>query len=282
MLRRWARTDNLVREAEYWQLVSSIPAPDLPQLPHPPSTDLYQDEQVEIVALNQAETEIFLRGEHGAYRTAFTAQDVLLAAATIAIGEWTGDAQVYFELEGHGRTANSFDVDAGRTVGWFTSRFPAWFDLVDVPIVGAAVAVAEQRRAIPNHGLGYGLLRYFGPDDIRSALSNGVAPQISLNYLGQSTVPANDAFSVTSWAPNSEDRGMERDPSLARSHPIAIEAMVIDRSLAVFWQFNPRLHARSDIARVAASFIRHVATMCAASQNAAPYDRASETDSTKE
>ena len=65
-------------------------------------------------------------------------------------------------------------ADLSRTVGWFTTMFPvrlalAGIDLDDVLAGGAAAgaavkAVKEQIRAVPDHGIGYGLLRYLNPD----------------------------------------------------------------------------------------------------------------------
>ncbi len=75
------------------------------------------------------------------------------------------------DLEGHGREEQVVPgADLSRTVGWFTTIFPVRLDLsaIDLddafaggPAAGAAVkAVKEQLLAIPDHGIGYGLLRY--------------------------------------------------------------------------------------------------------------------------
>ncbi|MCK0093932.1 condensation domain-containing protein, partial [Rhodococcus sp. F64268] len=75
------------------------------------------------------------------------------------------------KFEGHGREeAVVPGADLSRTVGWFTSAYPVRVDLSGVDVddafaggvsVGAAVkAVKEQLLAIPDRGMGYGLLRY--------------------------------------------------------------------------------------------------------------------------
>ena len=80
---------------------------------------------------------------------------------------------VLLDLEGHGREEIFADVDLSRTVGWFTSLFPVRLDpgaldldeaLAGGPALGRALKlIKEQLRALPDNGLGYGLLRYLNP-----------------------------------------------------------------------------------------------------------------------
>ena len=80
---------------------------------------------------------------------------------------------VLLDLEGHGREEIFADVDLSRTVGWFTSLFPVRLDpgaldldeaLAGGPALGRALkSIKEQLRALPDNGLGYGLLRYLNP-----------------------------------------------------------------------------------------------------------------------
>ena len=86
-----------------------------------------------------------------------------------AAGAWRGDA-VLLDLEGHGREEIFADVDLSRTVGWFTSVFPVRLDpgaldLAEALAGGEALGralklIKEQLRGLPDHGLGYGVLRY--------------------------------------------------------------------------------------------------------------------------
>ena len=101
-------------------------------------------------------------------------------------------------LEGHGREEDVVPgADLSRTVGWFTSIFPVRLDPgpVDVadalaggPAAGSALKrVKEQLRAVPDRGLGYGLLRHLNPETA-AELAALPAPQISFNYLGRFAV----------------------------------------------------------------------------------------------
>ena len=84
-----------------------------------------------------------------------------------------GEHAVLLDLEGHGREEIFADVDLSRTVGWFTSLFPVRLDPgaldLDEALAGGAALgralklIKEQLRALPDNGLGYGLLRYLNP-----------------------------------------------------------------------------------------------------------------------
>ncbi|WP_368862446.1 amino acid adenylation domain-containing protein [Frankia sp. Mgl5] len=126
--------------------------------------------------------------------------DVLLGSLTIAVGVWrarrgVGHRRVLIGLEGHGREETFVPgSDLARTVGWFTTWFPVGLDTVDIDPVkaltdpGASAAVVrrvkEQLRAVPDRGIGYGVLRELAPGGA-GRLADGVVPQIGFNYLGQ-------------------------------------------------------------------------------------------------
>ncbi|MBY8849749.1 amino acid adenylation domain-containing protein [Saccharothrix sp. MB29] len=129
---------------------------------------------------------------------------VLLAALALALAHWpggegTGD-DVVVDVERHGRPD---DLDLSRTVGWFTSVAPVRLDAGPVEwdeVVaggrGAGVAlrrVAEQLRAVPDSGIGYGVLRHLDPDRPLDGLPTA---RIAFNNLGSLAVSANGDWAV--------------------------------------------------------------------------------------
>lgn len=155
-----------------------------------------------------------------AYRAG--AEEVLLAALVLALrSRRRGEAPVAdaltITLESHGREPLESDVDLSHTVGWFTSEFPVRVptdavsgeaELRDALAGGEAAgrllrAVKEARRAVPDGGLGFGVLRHLDPA-VAPELAAAGAPEVLLNYLGRFTAPAGedwrlpdgDAFSV--------------------------------------------------------------------------------------
>ncbi|WP_431040537.1 amino acid adenylation domain-containing protein [Streptomyces sp. P1-3] len=133
--------------------------------------------------------------------------DGLLTALALAVTRWRRDRGVaetstLLRLEGHGREEAVLPgSDLSRTVGWFTSVFPVRLDIaaVDVdeafaggPAAGTAIkAVKEQLRAVPDKGIGYGLLRYLNPETAR-VLGEFPIGQIGFNYLGRFSRPGTD------------------------------------------------------------------------------------------
>ena len=130
--------------------------------------------------------------------------DVLLTGLVVAIADWCrrrgrgagrgSDQAVLLDLEGHGREEIFADVELSRTVGWFTSLFPVRLDpgaldldeaLAGGPALGRALkSIKEQLRALPDNGLGYGLLRYLN-GQTAPQLAGLAAPQLGFNYLGR-------------------------------------------------------------------------------------------------
>ncbi|GIF23080.1 amino acid adenylation domain-containing protein/non-ribosomal peptide synthase protein (TIGR01720 family) [Actinoplanes tereljensis] len=139
--------------------------------------------------------------------------DVLLTALALAVTDWRQRRRidtppVLLALEGHGREEQIHpDAHLSRTLGWFTSVFPVRLDLgaVDVraalaggPDAGVALKrIKEQLNAVPDHGLGFGLLRYLNPET-GAALAALPGPQISFNYLGRFAVATHQD---TPWTP---------------------------------------------------------------------------------
>ncbi|PTR22847.1 non-ribosomal peptide synthase protein (TIGR01720 family)/amino acid adenylation domain-containing protein [Rhodococcus sp. OK519] len=172
------------------------------------------------------------------------AADGLLAALTMAIVHWRHEhghpeRSVLLTLEGHGREEGAVPgADLARTVGWFTSAFPARFTLPDAdlgdafaggPDAGAVIkAVKEQALAVPSRGIGFGVLRHLDPAT-RDELAALPRPQISFNYLGRLGVGASVDPGV-GWLPDpaAPDLLARSGSAMAVAAAIDINAMVTD------------------------------------------------------
>ncbi|PQP10869.1 non-ribosomal peptide synthetase, partial [Rhodococcus opacus] len=165
--------------------------------------------------------------------------DGLLAAVTLALIAWRRERGVsvsdaLITLEGHGREEQVVaGADLSRTVGWFTTVYPARLNLTGIDVddamaggvaAGRAVkAVKEQLLAIPDHGIGYGLLRYLGDETVES-LRRFRAPQVSFNYLGRVTT----TDGAEDWLPVESTLGGTRNADLPVASVIDINAVVAD------------------------------------------------------
>ncbi|MBE3200976.1 non-ribosomal peptide synthetase [Parafrankia sp. CH37] len=129
--------------------------------------------------------------------------DVLLATLGVAVARWRAArgvpaAATVVTIEAHGREEQVLPgADISRTVGWFTTQYPmrldtSGLDLTAAPAGGTAAGgvaaaamvkrVKEHLRAIPDNGIGYGLLRFAGAD---AELARHPEPQILFNYVGR-------------------------------------------------------------------------------------------------
>ncbi|MBJ7004496.1 peptide synthetase [Streptomyces sp. CRPSP2-6A1] len=166
-----------------------------------------------------------------------TVNDVLLTGLALAVLAWrrpdTGDGDggsVLVDIEGHGREEITDGVDLSRTVGWFTTMYPVRFDLglpdladarAGGPTVGAALReVKETLRAIPDHGIGYGLLRH-GNSRTGPGLAALGLPEIGFNYLGR--FPMGD---TADWAaaPGHDFALDDADEGLPMAHAVEVNA----------------------------------------------------------
>ncbi|MGV9315007.1 amino acid adenylation domain-containing protein [Streptomyces sp. NPDC003691] len=245
--RRWAaalRAEALTpeREAElpYWQDVAATPDPPLGTRALDPAVDVMSTADTVRVQLPAETTEAVLTALPAAFRG--TAGDVLLAALALAVNRWSGAGRpVLVRLEGHGREDGLIPgADLSRTVGWFTSMYPARLDVrgvdpTDVLAGGPAAAkavklVKEQLRAIPDQGIGYGLLRHLNPGTA-PGLAGYPAPQIGFNYLGRlagADVPGQlrgDGWGPAAW---SAEPVPAPDPDLPALSLLEVSAVAVD------------------------------------------------------
>nr|BAW32324.1 nonribosomal peptide synthetase [uncultured Candidatus Entotheonella sp.] len=266
-LNTYATTAELEREFAYWLDVLSRDMPALP-VNHPAAggdrngLNTVASGQTISVTLDAMTTEQLLREVPKAYNTQIN--DVLLTALVQSFEGLTGAPRLRLNLEGHGREALFENVDVSRTVGWFTSLFPVCLDLDGASNPGDALKlVKETLRAIPNRGIGYGVLRYLSPEsEVRNALGALSQAEVSFNYLGQIT-PAWSSSVAMRLAPESEGAALSHTGE--RVHLIEVNAMVMNGELQVDWTFSARIHTRDTLQRLADNFmqsLQHLIAYC--------------------
>ncbi|MEU5646727.1 amino acid adenylation domain-containing protein [Streptomyces milbemycinicus] len=204
-MRRWAHA--LVEEAQrpervaelhLWRSVVAGPDPVLGTRCLDPAVDVNSTLSAYRVQLPAEVTENLLTALPAAFHCGVNGG--LLAALAMAVTRWRGrrgvdESSALIRIEGHGREeAAAPGADLSRTIGWFTSAFPARLDVAGVdleeafasgPAAGAVIkAVKEQLLALPDKGIGYGLLRHLNPETAAVLKQHG-SGQISFNYLGR-------------------------------------------------------------------------------------------------
>ncbi|MGO4648168.1 amino acid adenylation domain-containing protein [Nocardia sp. 2YAB30] len=184
-----------------------------------------------------------------------SADDVLLAGLAMAVSRWRDRSSSLFTLEGHGRAEAILPgADVARTVGWFTSVYPAAVDLTGIdlgdafaggPAAGAAVKTTkEQLRAVPDKGIGFGMLRYLNADTI-DALVDAPTPQLSFNYLGRSATGGETG----AWLP--QRFAATQDDRAPLAAVVDINAVLTATGLEVTWAYASRLLDAADVEQLA-------------------------------
>ncbi|MGY5059958.1 amino acid adenylation domain-containing protein [Streptomyces sp. 900105755] len=200
------------------------------------------------------------------------ADDGLLAALALALARWRhmrgqSGTSTLVRLEGHGREEQVVPgADLSSTIGWFTAMFPVRLDLagVDVadafasgPAAGRAVkAVKEQLRAVPDNGIGYGLLRYLNTGTA-AALAGRREPQIGFNYLGKSSsadLPGD--LRGLGWAPDTTrdlTAAPDEDMPVLSALEISVVATATARGdeLTAYFGFPTGVLSRAEVSELA-------------------------------
>ncbi|WP_217562679.1 non-ribosomal peptide synthetase [Paenibacillus sp. GbtcB18] len=131
--------------------------------------------------LSEQETASLMEHGHRAYRMQL--DELLLTGFLHTVKKEWGQHRIQIDLEGHGREELFEEIDLTRTVGWFTSIYPACLVLPEEGMIGEALlAVKEQLRAVPHNGMSFGLLKYLSASE--ETLSSFPASHICFNYLG--------------------------------------------------------------------------------------------------
>jgi non-ribosomal peptide synthase protein (TIGR01720 family) len=115
------------------------------------------------------------------------ARDILLGAVFHAVSSWSGLPAISFDMRGHGREPLFAGVEVSRTAGSFMIWYPLLLrgEGADTPLETIR-SVHDQLNAVPNNGIGYGVLRHRKDDrGVRAALMKVPRPQMTFNYLGQ-------------------------------------------------------------------------------------------------
>ncbi|MEV0442213.1 amino acid adenylation domain-containing protein [Streptomyces spectabilis] len=265
--RRWAHAladeaASTERGAELalWRSIVSGPDPVLGSRPLDPAVDTVATIEYVHQDLSAEATEALLTSLPAAYRGGVN--DGLLAALALAVAKWrkqrgvddSAASSLLVRMEGHGREeAAAPGADLSRTVGWFTSMYPVRLDVAGVDVdealaggtaAGTAVkAVKEQLLAVPDKGIGYGLLRYLNPETAE-VLKRYATGQISFNYLGHYAGSANMPENLRGLGFTQVEGTTELVAELDAAMP-ALAALNVTAYVADSEQ-GPRLTARLD------------------------------------
>jgi amino acid adenylation domain-containing protein/non-ribosomal peptide synthase protein (TIGR01720 family) len=274
-LQRYANSSFLHKQISYWSSVLSS-AERLP-------ADYELEGPRYISSMNRKEslisaslTDLLLHEVHAAYHT--EVKDLLLAALALTLGDWTGSVRHLIGLEGHGREDLGSDIDLSHTVGWFTTLYPV---LLEMESSGAGdygqliCGIKERLREVPDHGLGYGALRYLHEDEaVRQQMSGTSEPDLVFNYLGH----LGNLVNNSAWLSQPADMILSAgDLSAAdNSYPfrLGIDSYIYEDQFRLIWSYNREEYASATIEALASAYLQHLENLishCMARRNQSRY-----------
>ncbi|MFI9254336.1 amino acid adenylation domain-containing protein [Streptomyces sp. NPDC053069] len=275
--RRWAkvlseqaRTTRRTAELPLWDEVLGAATTELADRPLDPARDVHGSAGRFRLELSPAQTAAVL----GRVPAAFHAEvnEVLLTGFALALAHRGAGSRALVELEGHGREPIADGLDLSRTVGWFTSVYPVGLDVgepdwAEVWNGGASCGealkrVKESLRALPDHGIGHGLLRHLNPQTA-AVLARCAAPRIGFNYLGRFATDSGSG----DWSMVAGASGLTAAPETPLRHALELVAMTEDRAdgpvLVADWTWAGELLAEQEVHRLAEDWFRALEALAA-------------------
>jgi amino acid adenylation domain-containing protein/non-ribosomal peptide synthase protein (TIGR01720 family) len=264
-MRRWsqhlrpaAQSRERLAELPLWTQMLSEPDPLLTDRPLDPDRDLAALTRQLTMTLPPDVTAALVTSVPAAFHG--DVNDALLTALALAIAQWRrrhgrgNSSAVLVDVADHGREEIIKGLHLSRTVGAFTCRFPvrldpgtlAWDEIcAGGPAIGQAIKrVKQQLQELPDHGIGFGLLRYMNPQT-GPELAALARPQIGFHYMGVFPDPT----------PEANVLGGGLDPEMPVAHGLEVTAGVRDGSagpwLAATWSWPQSLWSEHDVQELA-------------------------------
>jgi|GEM_PF-1819742 len=219
-LRDAAASQHFISQLDYWRQQMTTETGSLPRLENEQPAPL--SERLAIgFSLSVEQTTALFGPCHDAYRT--RSDELLIAAWVYALTTVQGHQTCRLVLESHGRDTLPESMDTSRTVGWFTAVYPRTFKLDSDRWNNKIRQVKENLRAVPDRGVGYGLLRYLR----REPELMGNPGEIVFNYLGHFD-HENQPLPIAA-----ESTGDELAPTIRLAQSLDVSAEVRDGQLHV-------------------------------------------------
>ena len=257
-LQGYAHGPLLKAERDYWLQSLGHMEGELPR-DNPLGTNTRRQVRYARSCLSQDLTQQLLKVAPAAYRT--QVNDLLLTALAQVLCTWSGQASALIQLEGHGREDLFEDLDLSRTVGWFSSLFPLRLTPEGEP--GASIrSIKEQLRAVPNKGIGYGILRYLGDAETVAALQALPEARVTFNYLGQFDTDAAPGERAL-LTPSADDSGVSQSEEAPLGNWLSLNGQVYNGQLQLDWSFSGEVYRGETIEGLAAAYEQALAEVIA-------------------
>ncbi|WP_183144078.1 non-ribosomal peptide synthetase, partial [Pseudomonas amygdali] len=255
-LQQCATGETLTAERDYW--MHALQGTDQPLPRDKPEGSMRNRDAAHASSwLSKDLTHKLLKVAPAAYRT--QVNDLLLTALAQVLCEWSQQPSVLIQLEGHGREDLFDDTDLSRTVGWFSSLFPVRLTPQIAP--GASLCgIKEQLRAVPNKGIGYGVLRHLGEPSFKQQLAALPQARVTFNYLGQFDGSFNEQQGAL-FVPSADKTGTALCEDGPLGNWLSLNGQVFDGQLQLDWSFSREVYHASTIDTLARRYEQALTTL---------------------
>lgn len=251
-LTKYAQSTELRQELKYWL---SLPWSRFLRLPvdYPGGNNTNASSRFVSVKLSAEETRT-LMVVSSTHHTQLN--EVLLIALAQTLAQWLKTNTVLVDLVRHGRETLFEDLDLSRTIGFFISYTPVFFNLDGIShSIDVLKSVKEQLRYIPNGGIGYDLLRLLNEDQkIKKKMQALPRAEVQFNYLGHFD-QIFDSSENTILRPAKESIGPTHSPRGIRYYPLSIIAGICEDQINLNFVFSKNLHRFSTIKKLSQNFV---------------------------
>jgi non-ribosomal peptide synthase protein (TIGR01720 family) len=208
------------------------------------------------IRLGTEQTRALLQEVPRVYHTEIN--DILLCALAVTLCGWSGKEKVVIGLEGHGREGISEEIDSSRTVGWFTNLYPVLLNAAPGTNADELIkSVKEQLRAVPDRGLGYGVLKYINQE---KTLKGAEPWDIIFNYLGQ----LDNVVRESKWlSVAGEGSGSGRSREQVLNEKLSVNGMIQAGELILNWSYSNKHYDEATIEQLAQRYISNLEALIA-------------------
>lgn len=172
--------------------------------------------------------------------------EVLIIGLVITLNKLTKKDEIIIELEGHGREGINEEIDVSRTVGWFTSIYPAYFSIEHKDIDDNIKSLKEQFRNIPNKGFNYSILKF-----LNNELKGQENKYVTFNYLGD----FDNIIDEQKLKISNIEFGLNSDNKNSLTALIDINVMIINKKLKVTATYSKNRFKDSTIEKLIESYM---------------------------
>ena len=263
-LSEYASSKTLSSELNYWLHSKRKEVNPLP-IDKEKAINNRENSTVKKMSLGRNETRLLI--DSPSKDKSISVQSILVAGLALTLSRWSKTSNVLIDLEGHGREESiGSSINLTRTVGWFTSCYPALLQVEDSKDMSKTLHhVAQELADIPNKGIGYGILRYLSNQaDIKSKFESLPQAEVAFNYTGIGSRSDKTNHEEKQRKESSGSLGqiaLSQSKQRRRTHRFEIVAGISKGILTVRWGYSLDDYQEETVSQLCEEYLQAVVGM---------------------